>query len=180
MRPSTIMLRAAGVEVVSAAAALVHDLPAGAVLPEGQAEAAPLQAVQQLLVRLAVLRRHELVRPAVDREGEGGGEQVLVLEGDVLVVERVGRLRLLQADDEGRAALDQRHFRRAGDGEVLRHVVPRGAGAEHQRALALPVEPAAVAAGMPHRAAEFLQARQVRHDRRGADAVGEDDVARAA
>src|SRR3712207_8511439 len=48
---------------------------------------------------------------------------------------------------------------------VLRHVVPRGAGAQHQRALALPVQPAAVTAGMPHRAAELLEARQVRRDR---------------
>ena len=99
-------------------------------------------------------------------------------ERNVLVVQRIGRLRLFQTDDERRAALDHRHFGSAGDAQILRHVVAGGAGAQHQGALALPVQAAAVMAGMPDGAAKFRKARQVRHDRRGADAVGEHDVAR--
>src|SRR3546814_19163852 len=106
-------LRAAGVEIIAAAAALIHDLPAGTSLAEGRAEALPLQALQHFPVRDAVLLRHHLMRAAIDRKGRGYGEQVLVLERDILVVEGIGRLRFLQAHDERRAALDQRHRRGA-------------------------------------------------------------------
>ena len=53
------------------------------------------------------------MRARIDGVRERSREQVAVLEGDVLIVERVGCLRLLQADDERRPILDDRDFGRA-------------------------------------------------------------------
>ena len=65
--------------------------------------------------------------------------QVAVLERRAFVVERVGELRArLDVDDQRRAALHQRDLR-AARMQVLRDVVAAVAGADDQRALALPV-----------------------------------------
>src|SRR5580658_5655742 len=79
-------LRTSGIEIIPAAALLVHDLPAGVLRPEVQPEAAPLQPLQQLAVGFAVHYRDALVRAPVDWERKRRRQQIEVLERHVLVV----------------------------------------------------------------------------------------------
>ena len=69
--------------------------------------------------------------------GQRGGEQVAIFERHPFVIDRVDALRLLQADDQRRAALDHGDVG-AVRMQVLRDVMAAVAGAEHERLAALP------------------------------------------
>ena len=62
--------------------------------------------------------------------------------------------------------------------QVLGHIVPAVAGAEHERCLAFPRGPIGEAFGMQDLAGKILEPRQRRDFGNAADAVGKDDVPR--
>src|SRR5258708_21518601 len=61
--------------------------------------------------------------------------------------------------------------------KIVRDVVTAVAGADHDRALALPVLAVVVLARMHHGALKIVQAGNLRHARNAADASGEHDMA---
>ena len=170
-------IRTADIEVVAAAALHVFHLESGLALPEIQPEAARLQPRQQVGIDLFHLGGGELVRPAQHGEGEGRREQVTVVQRRPLVIQRIDLLRLRQADDVARVALDHGHVGTAGL-QVLGDVMGTVAGADDQRPLALPVLAIRIVAGVHDRALKHVQSGQVGDDGNGADTGGEDDMTR--
>ena len=112
-----------------------------------------------------------------DLERHRGRDQIVILQR-ALIVGRVDQLRRrFDADHQRRGALKQRHMR-AARMQVLRDVVAAVAGADHDRAFALPVLAIVVLARVHHRAAKILQAGNLGHARNAADAGRQHDMAR--
>src|SRR5262249_28015108 len=129
---------AADVEVVAAAAGEVQELPAGPVLAVAEPEALLLEPIEEFLVELLRVLRGKLVCLPRQCQGNGGGDEVAVLERRTFAVERVDELRARVAVcDQGGTALDDRDLR-AGGVEVLRDVVAAVSGADDDCALAFP------------------------------------------
>ena len=170
-------IRAADVEIIAAAAGEIFELPAGVVFAEIELEADARQALEQILVELLRFLAGQRVAFPRHLQRHRGRDQIVVVQR-ALIVGRVDQLRRrLDADDQRRGALHQRHLG-AARMQILRDVVAAVAGADHDRALALPVLAVVVLAGMQHGAAKIFQAGNVRHARNAADAGGQHDMAR--
>ena len=149
------------VEIIAAAAGAEFQRPAGAVLAEIELETLSCQAIEQVLVQLLRHLGDSLVALSRQRQWHGGRDQVVIVERS-LVIRRVDQLRgRLDADDQRRAALNQRHVGAAGM-QILRDVMAAVAGSDHERLLVFPILTVGVLAGMQHRAGEILQAGDVR------------------
>ena len=169
---------AADVEIVSAAAGEVFELPARAVLAEVELEALAFQAVEEVAVQVPGLLGEADVAFFGEGQRHGGRDQVAVLQGRCFVIQRVGKLRArLDVDDQGRTSLHQRDSC-AARVQVLRDVVAAVASADDKGALALPCLAIVVLAGVQDLAAEARQRRDVRQARNAADAGGHDHVSR--
>ncbi len=168
---------AADIEIIAAATGEVFELPAGAVLAVVELETLALQAIEQVLVQFLRQVRNGLVAFFRERQRHRGRDQVIILQR-AFVIDRIGQLRRgFDIGDQGRAALNQRDLN-AARMQVLRDIVAAVAGADHQRAFALPRFAVAILAGMQNRAGEIFQAGNIRQIRNAADAGGQHDMPR--
>ena len=112
------------------------------------------------------------------RIGPGSRDQITIFERRAFIIKRVIHLRTwIDADNGGGTALDD------GGGnimavQILRHIMPAIAGAQHQRLLAAPGRAAGEAVGMDDVAGKGFKPRQLRHFGNTADAIGKNNMAR--
>ena len=154
----------ADVEIITAAAGQIFELPASAVIAEIELEPDALQTVKQRLIQFfRLLGQHDVAAP---RQGQRhrGCDQIVILER-ALVVDGVGELRRrLDIGDERRRALHQRHVS-AARMQILCDVVAAIAGADDEGPFALPALAVVIPAGMKHCPGKIRQARNLRHIR---------------
>ena len=117
-------VRGADIEVISATACEVFELPACPVLAKIMLEAACGQAIQERAVDLAGLAGEVLVRLTDQRDRRGLGDHIAVFQGRAGIVQRVRQLRRgLDVHDHRRAALDHRHLSTCRC-QILADIVP--------------------------------------------------------
>ena len=150
---------------------------AGAIFAQIIFEATRLQPRNQILVHFRHALHGQLIAMDDQRIGPGSRDQITIFERWAFIIKRVIHLRTwIYADNGGGTALDD------GGGnimavQILRHIMPAIAGAQHQRLLAAPSGTAGEAVGMNHIAGKGFKPRQLRHFGNTADAIGENHMA---
>ncbi len=166
------------IEVVTAAAGEVLELPAAAVFAEIELEAAALEPIQQFFVHVPRGFGQCDVAFPYQWKRHRRRDEIAILQRKSFVIERVLQLRTwLDIDDHGRAALHERDLR-SGRMQVLRDIMAAVARADDENVLAPPCLAVVVLTGVQNFAAEVAQARNIRKARNAAHAGGHHDVAR--
>ena len=170
--------RTARIQVIAATAPAIFHLMAGVIFAEIIFEAARLQTRDQILVHFRHALHGHLIAANDQRRRAGSRDQITIFQRRAFIIKRVIHLRTwIYADHGSGTALDD------GGGhimavQILRHIMPAIAGAEHQRPFAAPGGAAGEAVGMDHITLEGIQPRQMRHFGNTADAIGKNHMAR--
>ena len=148
--------RTACIQVIAATTPAVFHLMAGAILAQIIFEATRLQPRDQILVHFRHTLHGQLIAVDDQRIGAGSRDQITIFQRRTFIIKRVIHFRTwIDADNGGGTALDD------GGGhimavQILRHIMPTIAGAQHQRLLAAPGRAAGEAVRMDHIALEGI------------------------
>ena len=170
-------VRAADVEVVTAAALEILELPARTFGSEVKLESGARKAIEKVPVESLGLLGNLLVRLPQQLQGHRRGDEIAVRQGRALVVQGVGKLcAWLDVDDQGRVPLDHRDIRTVRI-QVLCNVMTAVARPEDQHVALGPIGTFPEFTGMQDLSGKVRQARNIRPIGNAADTSRHDDMA---